>query len=225
MAINHFVLHPAKGISEETVTFNPFSDLRVKYVPASLLQTVNDRFLLREPEQLYELQFSSFAIPPTLFSFECYHHLEDMRESYAFVIYFVITDALFYLIPVIVCTFSLVRFVQELQKSLDFQQRATNSGGGGKMKKKKKGLWNLSRSVFALDSLAFLVSLLAIICFTIYWLVVDPDAVFLFETAHYLNTFSIMVISFYFLIKKFGILAKVVNSMYLNLSQKKAQCQ
>ena len=146
-----------------------------------------------------------------------------MRESYAFVIYFVITDALFYLIPVIVCTFSLVRFVQELQKSLDFQQRATNSGGGGKMKKKKKGLWNLSRSVFALDSLAFLVSLLAIICFTIYWLVVDPDAVFLFETAHYLNTFSIMVISFYFLIKKFGILAKVVNSMYLNLSQKQAQ--
>ena len=201
---------------EESVTFNPFSDVRVKYVPAWLLQIVNDRFLLREPDQLYELQFSSLSIPPTLFSFECYYHLESMRESYAFVVYFVITDTLFYLIPIIVCSFTLIRFAQELQKSLNFQEKATTTAANAS-KKRSKGLWNLTRGVFAFDSLAFLLSLLTIMCFTIYWLVVDPDAVFLFETAHYLNTFFILVISFYFFLRKIGLLVKVLDYVYRKL--------
>ena len=186
---------------EESVTFNPFSDFSVKYVPAWLLHKIRDRFLMREPDQLYELQFSSFSIPPTLFSFQCYPHLENMRDSYAFVIYFVVTDTLFYIIPIFVCSFTLLRFAQELQKSLNFQEKAMTNAD----KKRKKGLWNLTRCVFAFDSLAFLLSLLTIMCFTIYWLVIDPDAVFLFETTHYLNTFFILVISFYFFLRKIGL--------------------
>ena len=195
---------------------------------------------MREPDKLYEFQYTSFAIPPSLYSFECYHHLEMMRESYAFVFYFVVTDSLFYLIPAAVSAFSIVRFLQKLQKSLDFQNRmiAGNGGGGGggsgreggggegggagggigsdaAGKKKKKSLWTLSRSVFALDALAFLLTLLTLICFTIYWLVVDPDAVFLFETVHYLNTFFVIVVSLYFVLRTFGLWAKIFNSIYL----------
>ena len=202
---------------EVSVTFDPFMDIRVKYLPARLLQLINTRFLVRETEQIYELQFSSFAIPQSLFNFRCYHHLEKMRESYAFVFYFVVCDSLFYLIPIIVSTFSLVRFAQELQKSLDFQQRATaasTASTGANEKRKKKKIWNLTRSVFALDSLAFLLSLLIILCFTLYWLVIDPDAVFLFETVHYLNTFFIMVVSFYFLVRKIILSVKVFNTVY-----------
>ena len=90
----------------------PFSYIDVKYVPAFLLQRINDRFLIREPEKLYELQFSSLTIPPSIYNFKCYFHLERIRESYGFVIYFVITDSIFYLVPVIISTFSLARFSQ-----------------------------------------------------------------------------------------------------------------
>ena len=71
--------------------------------------------------------------------------------------------------------------------------------------------------MFVIDAVAFLLALVIIICFTIYWLVVDPDAVFLFETVHYLNTFFILVVSFYFLIQKIGILVKVANFVYVKL--------
>ena len=101
---------------EELVVTNPFSDIDVKYVPAMLLQMINDRFLLRQTEKVYELQHSSFAIPPSIYNFRCYDHLERMRESYAFVVYFVITDSLFYLVPIIVSTFCLVRFFQEFRQ-------------------------------------------------------------------------------------------------------------
>ena len=180
-----------------------------------LIQTINDRFLIREPEQLYELQFSSFSIPPSLYNFQCYPHLEKMRESYAFVLYFVFADSLFYFVPIIVCTFSLVRFVQELKKSLDFQRRAANTAATAtSANRKQRAFWNVSRSVFILDTVTFLLALLVIICFTIYWLVVDPDAVFLFETVHYLSTFFTIVISLYFFVRKIGILAKIANSLY-----------
>ena len=38
--------------------------------------------------------------------------MERTRESYGFVIYFVITDSIFYLVPIIISTFSLARFAQ-----------------------------------------------------------------------------------------------------------------
>ena len=131
-----------------------------------------------------------------------------MRESYAFILYFVVTDSIFYLVPILVSTFSIVRFLQELQKSLDFQRQVSTSAN-------KKGLWNLTRSVFALDSIAFLLSLLTIVCFTAYWLVVDPNAVFLFETVHYLNLFFVTVVSVYFMVRKFCLLAKIFDIIVL----------
>ena len=73
----------------------------------------------------------------------------------------------------------------ELKKSFKFQERAT----GGRRQDKKKSVWNLSRSVFALDCLSFLFCLLSILIFKFYWLVIDSKAVFFNETAHYLNTF------------------------------------
>ena len=112
---------------EELVVTNPFSDMEVKYVPALLLQMINDRILLRQTEKVYELQHSSFAIPPSIYNFRCYAHLERMRESYAFVVYFVITDSLFYLVPIVVSTFCLVRFFQELRQSLDFRRQAASA--------------------------------------------------------------------------------------------------
>ena len=111
----------------------------------------------------------------------------------------------------VICFLSQVRFFQELQKSLVFQRRATS--GQNNHINKKRAFWTLSRSVLALDSLAFSLSLLIIICFTGYWLVVDSHAVFLFETAHYINTFFIIVVSFYFMVRKVGLSAKVFNSM------------
>ena len=193
------------------VVTNPFSYIDIKYIPAFLLQTINDRFLLRHTEKIYELQHTSFAIPPAIYNFRCYVHLERMRESYVFVVYFVITDSLFYLIPVIVSTFTLVRFFQELHKSAAFQRKAAN---------KTVQFWTLSRLVLALDCFFLLISLIAIICFATYWLVVDSDAVFLFESAHYLNIFTIMVISFYLLTRTFGQLAKISSLVYKRFMHK-----
>ena len=193
---------------------------------------INDKFLMREPDKMYELQYSSFAIPPSHYSFKCYHHLEMMRESYTFVLYFVVTDTLFYLIPIAISTFSVIRFFQKLQKSIDFQNRiASESGKGGggggkgddskgsgktKSGKKRKSLWTLSRIIFFFDTVAFLATLLILICFSLYWLVIDPNAVFLFETVHYLNTFFVIMVSVYFVLRKFGLWAKIFNSVYLS---------
>ena len=97
---------------EEVIASTPFTHVDLEYIPAILLQKINDRFLIREPDKLYELQFSSLAIPPSIYNFKCYPHLSRMRESYGFVLYFVITDSLFYLIPIIITTFSFIRFVK-----------------------------------------------------------------------------------------------------------------
>ena len=203
-----------KDVVDKTFQFNPLSELEVKYIPAFVLQAINDKFL-REPEQLYELQYSSLAIPPSLYNFQCYAHLEYMRESYAFVVYFVICDTLFCLIPIIVSVFSLVRFAQELQQSLDFQRKATLNSQGEHL-----NFWTVKRSVFMYDYVAFLLTLLSIISFSIYWLVVDPDAVFLFETAFYLNTYFIFAVSFYFTLRKLGLCANIFHSVLHTVRKK-----
>ena len=187
------------------IVTNPFSDIDIKYIPAFLLQMINNQFLLRHTEKIYELQHTSFAIPPSIYNFRCYSHLERMRESYVFVVYFVITDSLFYLIPVMVSSFSLVRFFQELQKSANFQKKSASGRSGD--------LWTVSRLVLALDGFFLLLSLLAIVCFATYWLVVDPESVFLFESAHYLNIFTIMVISFYILMRNVGLMARMSSTL------------
>ena len=188
------------------IVTNPFSDINIKYIPTFLLHMINDQFFLRHTEKIYELQHTSFAIPPSIYNFRCYSHLERMRESYVFIVYFVIADSLFYLIPVIVSTFSLVRFFQELQKSLNFQRQSVSGKSGN--------LWTLPRLVLALDCFFLLLSLLAIVCFAVYWLVVDPESVFLFESAHYLNIFTIMVVSFYILMRNLGFIARMLLTLY-----------
>ena len=200
---------------EDMVVTNPFSDIDIKYIPAFLLQKINDRRLLRHTEKIYELQHTSFAMPPAIYNFRCYVHLERMRESYAFVVYFVITDSLFYLIPIIISSFSLVKFFQKLQKSVRFHRESTSQ--------KTSHLWTLSRLMLALDCFFLLVSLMAIIIFAIYWLVVDPDAVFLFESAHYLNIFTILVIASYLLMRTFGFFAKMSSTIYQRLSGRLGQ--
>ena len=65
-----------------------------------------------------------------------------------------------------------------------------------------------------MECLSFMASLVIIIGFTVYWLIIDPEAIFLFETAHYLNTFFILVVSSFFVIQKLGLMAKIVNSAY-----------
>ena len=121
-------------VVEESITTNPYSDVDIKYIPAFLMQMINERFLMREPEKLYELQFSSFANPPRAYNFKCYHHLEKMRESSAFLVYFVITDSLFCFFPLVICAFSLVRFFQELKKSVDFHQRMAGESKPAQLK-------------------------------------------------------------------------------------------
>ena len=115
-----------------------------------------------------------------------------------------------------------VRFFQEIRKSLDFQRRATsttasdgrNNNDNHTGKKNKRKLWTVARSVLVLDSVAFLLSLLTMICFTVYWLIIDPNAVFLFETVHYLNTFFVMIVSFYFMVRKFSLCVKVCDTFF-----------
>ena len=199
-------------LDEELLATNPYSDMDIKYVPALLLQRINDQFMLRHTEQIYELQHTSFAMPPSIYNFRCHGHLERMRESYMFVVYFVITDSLFYLFPIIISTLSLVRFFQELQKSVHFHRQSTN------VKKGNGGLWTLSRLVLALDCLILLASLMAIIIFATYWLVVDPDAVFLLSSAHYLNIFTIIVIAFYLTMRTLGLMAKISSTLYKRLA-------
>ena len=41
---------------EQSFQQDPFSFLDVKYVPAFLLQIITEKFLMREPEKVYELQ-------------------------------------------------------------------------------------------------------------------------------------------------------------------------
>ena len=41
------------------VVFNPFSDVDVKFIPAFLLNMINDKILMQEPEKIYELQVNS----------------------------------------------------------------------------------------------------------------------------------------------------------------------
>ena len=115
-----------------------------------------------------------------------------------------------------------VRFFQEIRKSLEFQRRATsaapsdgrNNNDNHTSKKNKRKLWTVARSVWVLDSVEILLSLLTMICFTVYWLIIDPSAVFLFETVHYLNTFFVMIVSFYFTVRKFGLCAKVCDTFF-----------
>ena len=94
----------------------------------------------------------------------------------------------------------------EIQKSVQFRERAT----GGRREQQTR-IWNLSRTVFAFEYVSFLLSLLSLTFFNVYWLIIDSEAVFFFETAHYFNTFFIFVVSLYFLMQKFGVLAKIVN--------------
>ena len=103
----------------------------------------------------------------------------------------------------------------ELQKSFKFQASAT---GGRRQQDKKKSIWNLSRSVFALDCLSFLLCLLSILCFKFYWLVIDSKAVFFNETAHYLNTFFIFVVSLYFMVRKLGIWARIIELAWIRIT-------
>ena len=189
--------------TEESIISDPFGMVDIKYIPAILLQKINDGLFVREPEKLYELQYSSFAIPPYLYNFRCYPHLEWMRESYAFVLYFVIADSLYYVVPIIISIYSLVRFGQEMEKFVNFQCQSST----------QRKLWTITRVIFTWDSFIFLLALLIMLCFTVYWLVVDPEAVFLFETSHYLNTFLIIIISTYFLLRKIGHLAKIIESL------------
>ena len=72
-------------------------------------------------------------------------------------------------------------------------------------------LWNLSRAILAFDCFTFLLSLLLIICFTIYWLLIDSDGIFLFETAQYLNTFFLIVVISYLFVQKMVLWAKILN--------------
>ena len=194
-------------LEEELLVTNPFSDLDIKYIPAFLLQMINNQFLLRKTEEIYELQHTSFAMPPSIYNFRCHSHLEKMRDSYVFVVYFVITDSLFYLFPIIISTFALVKFFQELQKSVDFHRKSTS------VKKSNNSLWTVSRLVLALDCGVLLACLMAIIIFATYWLVVDSDAVFLLSSAHYLNMFTIMVITFYLMMRTLGLVAKISSTL------------
>ena len=194
-------------VIDTTYQLYPLSDVKDKYMPAFVLQAINDK-ALREPERMYELQYSSWAIPPTLYNFKCYPHLERMRESCVFVVYFVICDSLFCLIPIIVSVFSLVRFTQELQKSLEFRRKANVNN------KRSFNFWTVARSVFFYDYVVFLLTLLSIILFNVSWLIIDSRAVFLFETAFYINTYFVFMVSLYLSLQKLSLFLHIFYSVF-----------
>ena len=108
-------------------------------------------------------------------------------------------------------TISIHRFAKALKRSESFRRGAQVAPAPAN-ERNKVGFWNLARSIYALDCGAFLLTLVSLLCFTAYWLIVDPDGVFLFSTVHYLNSFLIFVVSCYFMLRKFGHWAKIINS-------------
>ena len=175
----------------EMLTFTPkqrqiFED---KLLPPYLVDYINSE---KQFELTYELQHTSIAMPFQHYSPKCAFHLDKMRGSLVFQIYFVMCDCIFLIIIISLIVYSTVYFFLELKKGVEFREKNSSARGN------KLRFWTLPRISFLSTSLLVTAVLVAQILFTIYWLIVDFDGVFLIiEIIRYIQLFHFYSLTFY----------------------------
>ena len=158
-------------------------------LPPYLLDIANS---MGQHELIYEMQHTSMAMPFTHFSPECTYHLDQMRDSLVFQIYFVMFDCLFLIMVISVVTYSTLYFFLEIKKGAEFRERSSSSAAV-----KRHKFWTLPRVSFLCNAILTVAVLMAQILFTIYWLIVDVNGVFLVEIIRFIELFYFYSITAY----------------------------
>ena len=179
--------HTARGWQDLTSYPRPL--LHNNLVPPYLLDWINEQQFFQYP---FELQHSSFTIPFYHISPLCTWHLDAMRDSLAFQLYFVMSDCLISLGAIIVITYCTLFFFLEVKKGNSFREAAT---GGGIAKRRR--FWTFPRIGFLLNVLVTDAILIAQVCFIIYWLIIDVNGVFMIQIIRYTELFYFYSLTFY----------------------------
>ena len=170
-------LHPRHSIHDETL-------------PPYLLKYVNSP---REVDFLYELQHTTMNLPFYHTSPMCSYHLDRMRGSLAYQLYFVISDCLFLVIIIISITYSTLFFFLEVKKCKKFRESAAL----GTKNNKPRRFWTLPHLSIVFNVVLTIAVLVSQILFTVYWLIIDFDGVFLIEIIRYIELFYFYSLTFY----------------------------
>ena len=100
-----------RGVGETNAY--PLQHFNDEYLPSYVLNYING---WEQEGAIYESLHSSIGLPFRYISPLCTYHLNQMRGSWVFLIYFVITDCLFFVIIIIVAIYSTLFFFLEIKK-------------------------------------------------------------------------------------------------------------
>ena len=170
------------------INAHPMELYEDRLLPRYLLDYINHQ---QADELTYELQHTSIALPFQFFSPRCSFHLDQMRDSLAFQLYFVMTDCLLLVVIIIVVVYSTVFFFLEITKAKAFREKVSTAGAA------KQVFWTLPRIAFLMNAILVVTVLLAQIIFTIYWLIIDFNGIFLIQIIRYIELFHFYSISCY----------------------------
>ena len=154
-------------------------------LPPYLLKFINAP---HEIELLFELQHSTAAMPFYHMSPMCTFHLDSMRDSWAFQLYFVMSDCLVLVIVIISVTYCTFFFFLEIKKSLEFRETCTVG---------RRPFWTLPRLSFLFTAVLTISMLIIQISFSVYWLIIDFDGVFMIQIIRYIEIFYFYSITIY----------------------------
>ena len=158
------------------------------YLPSFVLDHING---VSNFAMSYEMQHSSVALPFQQSSPLCLFHLEQMRDSLAFQIYFVMCDSLFLVAVIVLAIYSTLFFFLEIKKGKEFRESTSSAG------KAKRRFWTFPRIAFLSNVVLLVAVLLSQILFAIYWLVIDFDGVFLLEIIRFIELYYFYSLTFY----------------------------
>ena len=105
---------PRQDSQTNTYPLHHFYD---EYLPHYVLNFVNG---WEQESQTYEMLHSSIALPFQYIHPLCTYHLNQMRGSWVFQIYFVTTDCLVLVVVIIVVLYSTLFFFLEIKKVNDW---------------------------------------------------------------------------------------------------------
>ena len=163
----------------------------------------------------YEMQHSTTTLPFYHTSPSCTFHLDMMRDSLVFQLYFVTFDCLFLVVIAIVVCYSTIMFFLEIRKGNAFRQAATSGGAAGAANRRR--FWTLPRLSFLSTAILFVSNLLSHILFTVYWLVTDFEGVFLIELTRYIELYHFFSLILYLVATSF---VKIMQLNVLNMPPK-----
>ena len=189
-----------------SVQYHPRHLIHDDTLPSYLLRYINTP---NSVDFLYELQHTTNMLPFYHTSPMCTYHLDKMRGSLAFQLYFVMSDCLFLVIIIISITYSTLFFFLEIKKGKEFRKKATIRN-----KAKQQQFWTLPRLTFIFNVVLIITVLISQIMFTVYWLIIDPDGVFLIEIIRYIELFYFYSLTFYLAVLSF---IKLLQLKVLNL--------